>query len=284
MEESEPKVQAFGGMAGRVLRGTLSAGPLLSGFVLITSLGFLGYVLREGGARDAFLIVSQLSVVLVLSRFARNGLAGEWEGTIFSSHGGSWLDAGAVSFRYLVLTMVWLLPVLLMGWRPEAVMEVVGQVIMGGGASKLLALTAIFFTHTAPTPPVFLIVSVGASRFADFVDQRHWGRLFANRGGDLFLVYRDNQDLLVFARQVLHQLHGRPVGYLFDSFVPTRLLLRAEIRRGKDFLHAQNLDALLGRRFDQAEVFLDVDFLDLFDRRVRRRGVLRLNQTTFDDT
>ncbi|HET9233756.1 MAG TPA: tetratricopeptide repeat protein [Candidatus Eisenbacteria bacterium] len=189
VEESGPKVQAFGGVAGRVLQGTLSVGPLFSGFVVITSLGLLGYVLREGNARNAFLIVSQLSVVMVLSRFARNGLAGEWDGTIFSSQGGSWQDTTAVAFRYLVLNLVWLLPVLLLGWRPEAIMEAIGQVIMGGGATKLLALTAVFFTLTALTPPVFLIVSVGANRFADIADQRHWRRLFAGRGGDLFLVY-----------------------------------------------------------------------------------------------
>ena len=187
MEES--KVQAFGGVAGRVLRGALSVGPLLSGFVVITGLGLLGYILREGNARNAFLIVSQLSIVIVLSRFARNGLAGEWDGTIFSSRGGSWLDTTAVAFRYLVLNLVWLLPVLLLGWRPEAVMEAIGQVMMGGGAGKLLALTAIFFTLTALTPPVFLIVSVGANRFADIADHRHWRRLFAGRSGDLFLVY-----------------------------------------------------------------------------------------------
>jgi hypothetical protein len=180
----------FGGVAGRVLRGTFSAGTLVSGLVVVTGLGLLGYIFRAVDARSAFLILTQLSIVAMLGRFARNGFAGEWEGTIFSSRGGSWLEVAVVALRYSALSLVWLLPILLLGWRPEAVVGAFGSLLTGAeGSGKILSLTALFLTLTALTPPVFLIVSVGAERFSDIVDQRHWRRLFEGRSGDLFHIY-----------------------------------------------------------------------------------------------
>jgi hypothetical protein len=124
-----------------------------------------------------------------------------------------------------------------------------------------------------------VVLAVFAKVFAVGVNHR---RRVVIDAGDLFLVDRNDQYHPMFARDILHQFHCPPVGDLFDRFVPSRLLFGAEIRRGEDLLHAQNLHTLFGRRFDHAEMFLDVDPLDLFDRRVSWRGVLRLNQTAFD--
>src|SRR5262245_44280312 len=189
MNGNAPTQEAFGGIAGRVLKGSLSVGPLLSGLVVLSGLGMLGYMLRAVDAPDVYFALVQIAVVLVLSRFALNGLAGEWEGTIFSSRGGSIVSAAQVTLRYGTLTLIWLLPVLLLGWLPQAVTNAIAQLMMGEGVTKILALTAIFLTLTALTPPVFLIVSVGATRYIDIADRRHWGRLFQNRAPDLFLVY-----------------------------------------------------------------------------------------------
>jgi len=189
MVGSEPNEGAFGGVAGRVLKGSLSLGPLFSGFILLSGLGMLGYMFRAVDQPDIYFALVQLIIVLALSRFARNGLAGEWEGTLFSSRGGSIREAVKVSLRYGTLTQVWLLPVLLLGWRPQAVTSAVAQLMIGEGVTKVLALTAVFLTLTALTPPVFLIASVGADRFTDILDQRHWRRLFKGRAADLFLVY-----------------------------------------------------------------------------------------------
>jgi hypothetical protein len=227
MYGSEPTREAFGGVAGRVLKGSLSVGPLLSGLVLLSGLGMLGYMLRAVDAPDLYFALVQITVVLALCRFALNGLAGEWEGTLFSSPGGSILEAAKVSLRYGTLTLVWLLPVLLLGWRPQAVTSAIAQLMMGEGVTKVLALTAVFLTLTALTPPVFLIVSVGANRYIDIADQRHWRRLFQNRAADLFVVYSVYLGALgmvlclslpLFSLLAGHKEIATFIGFLFVSF------------------------------------------------------------------
>src|SRR5438045_8537640 len=46
-----------------------------------------------------------------------------------------------------------------------------------------------------------------------------------------FFVDRNDDHHAVLLGDLLHQLNGRPIGYLLDRFIPARLLLRAEIRR-----------------------------------------------------
>jgi hypothetical protein len=179
----------FGGIAGRVLRGTLSAGTFLSGFTLVFILAILSIMLRQFTEGNIQALLVQIGVAVALARFATNGLAGEWGGTIYSTRGGSWLDALRVAFRFSTLSSVWLAPVLLLGWRPAVVGSAIGEMMMGGKAGLMLSLTTLVVALAALTPPIFLIVSVGAHNSADIVSPRHWRRLFSGRAGDLFLVY-----------------------------------------------------------------------------------------------
>jgi hypothetical protein len=227
MDGTQPRHDAFGGVAGRVLKGSLSLGPLLSGFILLSGLGMLGYIFRAVDAPGVYFGVVQVTIVIALCRFALNGMAGEWEGTLVSSPGGSILDAAKVGVRFGTLNLLWLLPVLLLGWRPQAVTGSIAQLMMGEGVTKVLALTAVFLTLTALTPPVFLIVSVGAHRFLDIADRRHWHRLFAGRAADLFLVYSVYLGalgmVLCLSLPLISFLVGRKelaafIGFLFVSF------------------------------------------------------------------
>jgi hypothetical protein len=86
----------------------------------------------------------------------------------------------------------------------------------------------------------------------------------------------------VLLRDFLHEFDGRAIGNFLDRFIPARLLFGAEIRRGENFLHAKNLHALFGGVFDEPQVFLDIGALDLFDGRVGRRGVRRLDESAFN--
>jgi hypothetical protein len=184
----EPMVEAYGGVSGRVLREAMSGASLVTGLALILSLGALSYIMNKFNADDAFAVFLHLTIIFVLARFAVNGYAGQWSGTVFSDGGGSWIEVGAVSLRYLALSLVWLVPAILLGFRPDTVNAAMGQAFLGGG-SKWLILTAFVMTVIALTPPVFLIVSVGAVRFRDIVDAEHWRTLFRGRTGDLFLIY-----------------------------------------------------------------------------------------------
>lgn len=188
MNSRKPMVEAYGGVSGRVLREAMSGASLITGLSLILSLGALSYIMGKFHADDAFAVLLHLTIIGVLARFAVNGYAGEWGGTVFSDGGGSWIEVGAVSLRYFALSLIWLVPAIILGFRPDTVNAAMGQAFLGGG-SKWLILTAFVMTVVALTPPVFLIVSVGAVRFRDIVDADHWRTLFRGRTGDLFLIY-----------------------------------------------------------------------------------------------
>ena len=108
------------------------------------------------------------------------------------------------------------------------------------------------------------------------------GRGVVVDAGHLFFVNRDNDHHAVLLRHFLHQLRRRAVGNLFDGFVPACLLLSAKVRRRKDFLHAKNLHALFCGVFDHPKMFFYIQPYDVFDRRIGRPGVFRLNQSAFN--
>jgi len=188
VETRRPEVDAFGGMTGQVLEGAMSVGTMLTGSLLLLVFGTLGFIMVRFGADDGFTIFLQLGITFGLVRFALNSYAGEWRGTILSTHGGTWWDVGVVSLRYLALSSVWLIPALIVGWKPQ---ELLGAFTgsMGSGGSRVLGLTTMMAALSMLTPRVFLIVSVGAGRFSDLIDREHWAFLFRGRMQDLYLVY-----------------------------------------------------------------------------------------------
>lgn len=189
MTTNGPEVDAFGGVTGRVLRETMATRTLATGSVLVLVFGSLGYILSRLGTPDAFPVFLQLGITLALARFALNGLVGEWGGTIFSSRGGSWWDASIVALRYLALSLIWILPVLALGWRPQEIGSAVGDAMMGMGGAGVLSLSTLVAALVGLTPPVFLIAAVGAAGFGDLVSRDYWRGLFRGRLGDLFLIY-----------------------------------------------------------------------------------------------
>ena len=128
-------------------------------------------------------------VALALARFAVNGLYGEWRGTVFSSAGGPWSRVGLVALRYLALSCVWLLPMVIIGGGEGAAPGGMSPMMMGTMLSGMLGLGAIFVLAATLTPPLFLIVSVSAGSFPEIFSPQTWKRLFGGRLGDLFTVY-----------------------------------------------------------------------------------------------
>src|SRR6266700_6161743 len=80
-----------------------------------------------------------------------------------------------------------------------------------------------------------MMLAVLAEIAAVGVDDR--GRVEVDPGHLLF-VDRDDNHHVMLCCNLLHQLRGRPVGYAFGHVIPTRVLLRAEIRSVKKFLQA----------------------------------------------
>ena len=112
----------FGGVAGRVLRKSISGSSLVTGIVLGIVLLVGDWVLIMARAPEATIPFNQFVMALGLARFALNGLYGEWNGTVFSGAGGPWSSVGLITIRYLALTALWLVPLFFLAPRPEQAM------------------------------------------------------------------------------------------------------------------------------------------------------------------
>jgi hypothetical protein len=180
----EREVSSFGGAAGRIFWGAVSVHSLLTG----TALGFVLFlgnsILIYAGAHLLVTLFTQVIFALALARFVLNGQFGEWEGSIFSDVGGSWSSVCLVAARYLVLTMIWLLPLMLFGLRIEQ-----ATLSLALFAGKSAVLFSIYTVASAMTPPLLLVVSVSANDFAELFSREHWGRLFEGRLQDLACIY-----------------------------------------------------------------------------------------------
>jgi hypothetical protein len=172
----------FSGVAGRVLWGTMSMRSLVTGVLLGLTILISNWVLIVADAASFTTPLNHLVFAFVVARFVLNGQFGEWEGSVFSGAGGSWVDVIQVGIRYLTLTFVWLLPLIFIGLRPE-----ISPAAMM--TPKMLVLGALYIIASILTPPLMLIVSVAADNFADLFTARHWKELFSGRLVDLFAIY-----------------------------------------------------------------------------------------------
>lgn len=177
----------FSGAIGRVVRETVSWKTLFTGIALGFILVVTTVVLVIVKAPNVGIFVGQIIMAAALARFALNGLFGEWDGTLFSSAGGSWAQVGAVTGRYLFLTFAWLVPLFFLGLNTmsDPQMMMMGPAL---GGRVAFALAAYMMLSTL-SPPIILIAAVSATDFGDFLSVAHWRRLFSGRSADLFMVY-----------------------------------------------------------------------------------------------
>ena len=177
----------FSGVAGRVLQRSVSMGSLITGILVGFTLIVGNWVLLMAEAPNAVAFFNQIVIAFALARFVVNGYFGEWSGTVFSAAGGPWSQVGIVALRYLSLTAVWLVPLVVLGLRVEQAADL-GPALMFG-ATKLMMFATLYFLLMTLTPPLFLIVSVTAEDFGQVFTPDHWKRQFTGRLADLFVVY-----------------------------------------------------------------------------------------------
>ena len=123
-----------------------------------------------------------------MSRFAVNGNYGEWSGSIFSTAGGSWFHVSFVAIRFLFLTGLWLIPMMIFGAVPGE--EAMAAMMMtGSGAGRLFGFLGLYLMAMTVTPPVLLIISVSAGDFGELLSPTYWRQMFAGRFADLFMIY-----------------------------------------------------------------------------------------------
>jgi hypothetical protein len=204
----------FGGTAGRLLRGATGPGSAFTGFVLGVALLSVAFVCRLVRADAIGQLLGQILMAAALGRFALNGYSGEDRGTILSTAGGSWPQALAVAGRYLTLQLLWVVPVLLLGWSAVAAAlpsptDSVPIAAFGGGApaaspsgaAALLPILGILssraflwsagllFFGMLFVPPVALIVAVRAAGYGDMFRGALWRETFGGRLGDLYTLF-----------------------------------------------------------------------------------------------
>ena len=176
----------FSGVVGRVVRETFSWKTLFTGiclgFILVVTMMFLAFV----KAPSVAVFVVQILIAIAMARFALNGLFGEWDGTMFSSSGGSLTQVAAIAGRYLFATFVWLVPVFFLGLKSISDPRMMIGPAMSGRVA--VAFTAYMMLATL-SPPIILIAAVSAGDFGDFLSAAHWKRQFSGRFTDLFMVY-----------------------------------------------------------------------------------------------
>jgi len=185
MERVQPS--EFSGVSGQVVYQALGVTSMISGLFLGVVLAVGGYVLLKAGAPAAVTPFVQIVLALAMARFALNGRFGEWNGTVFSGTGGSWATVLFVTGRYLALTALWFVPLMMFGSIPRD-SETWALMMMSGGG-QALGVFGIYFLAMTLAPPVLLIVAVSADGFGDLFSPDHWRRLFGGRFTDLFAVY-----------------------------------------------------------------------------------------------
>jgi hypothetical protein len=115
-----------------------------------------------------------------VAHFAIEGYSDEWE------RAGRPIPPGLVSIvalRYMILTLVLLVPLLLVApWRDAGLATITTPTVAA-------VLLLVYVLVVLAAPPTLLVVSVSAASWGDLVSAEHWASRFRGRGGDFFLIY-----------------------------------------------------------------------------------------------
>jgi hypothetical protein len=246
----EIRISPFGGVAGRVLRDSMSFSTAISGIAIGLTVMAAWFLLDYSGLRILAQLLTQVILAVALARFALNGLAGEYRGTVFSGAGGSWGQALAVAGRYLVLNLMWAAPLVLVAWQSAASVLAPAAPSMTGAAADpgpgglaappgglavmlpilglltskpFLFSVGLLLMGLTVLPPVFLIVAVRSERFADIVSASHWRLIFAGCMDDLFALYSiyggglGTMLLIAIPAVLIGFAAGSEIGFLFAA-------------------------------------------------------------------
>lgn len=171
---------AFGGRAGEMLSRTTSITALFTGLVFLAVVA--GVAALAWYAPNALIppIALQFVMSFFVAHFAMEGYSDEW------TRAGRPIPPGQVSIvalRYMTLSLVLLVPLLLAAPSREAGLATVTTPTLAAVLVLVYALLAL------TAPPALLVVSVSASSWGDLVSARHWASRFGGRAGDFFLIY-----------------------------------------------------------------------------------------------
>lgn len=170
----------FGGVAGDMLSRTVSLGSVFTGVVFLVAMAALGATAQRVDSYLVLALGSQFVISAFLAHFAVEGYSDQWE------RAGRPIpptQVGAVALRYMVLSILLLLPVLVLARSPQAALALVAT--PRAGAVFLL----IYAAFVVASPPLLLVSAVSASSARELLALEHWRSRFRARWGDFFLIY-----------------------------------------------------------------------------------------------
>lgn len=170
----------FGGVAGEMLSRTVSFGSVFTGIVFLVAVAALGSTAQRLDSPLLLVVGLQIIVSAFVAHFAVEGYSDQWERAGRSIPP---TQVGAVTARYMALSIALLAPLLVVARSRDAAMAFFAT--PGAGAVLLL----IYALVVTVSPPALLVSSVSATSFGDLVSLEHWRSRFRARWGDFFLIY-----------------------------------------------------------------------------------------------
>jgi hypothetical protein len=181
-------VSVFGGAAGKVMLRAHGLTPVINGLVATLGIGLPVWTLASAGMEDLGFLPPLVLLPLLVARCGLNARAGEWNGLVLSASGGPWSQVAGIAFRYLVLMILWALPLTLLTLSLSKSFEL--RTSIGGvpaldgipALPSLYLLTGLFF-H-----PAALIVALESDGIGEALSPSRWSELFAGRVGEVLLI------------------------------------------------------------------------------------------------
>lgn len=176
---------SFGGRSGDVVGRAISPFALITGIALALLVGVSGWGLRKAGLEK----LAPVAAAVIVAGFLARAAVDAWDARWSAGRGVPFADFVPVALRYLTLQAILVVPLAIVGWRPELLVPLI---VRGPDQSPPVAgilIVALYAACFLLAPPLLLIVSVSASSFGDIVSPSHWGRALGGRGADVFLIY-----------------------------------------------------------------------------------------------
>lgn len=181
------ELSRFGGVAGGVLGKAFGWRAMANGLMVCLCLFFVGFFFGMFQAPRIASVFTQAIIGFALARAALNGVHGEYRGTLLSSAGGVWTTVVTVAARYTLLTVLWQLPLMMMGLSTDP--QTIQGLATGVGLGNMFGLFMAYVVLSTVTPPLFLCISVAAGGFVEIFHPETWKRTFGGRLPDLLTIY-----------------------------------------------------------------------------------------------
>lgn len=184
---------AFSRVSGEIVHDSFSVVSFFTGLLAVLPAGLVALV-ASGGPRTsvdaaAVAVVWGLTVLVVVSRFAQLGIAGDTEGGLFSVSAGPWSGTFLAAARLLVLWAVWLAP--FVAWallRSDPSPAGYPGMGLAAFAPRIPVLLSLWSGLGVLLTFAFVAVSAAAQGFGDLFSPALWRTLFSGRLGELLVA------------------------------------------------------------------------------------------------